>query len=148
MDQPTKRLTRSRTNRILGGVCGGVAEYFGIDATILRIAVVLLALWKGWMVTVYVVAWIVMPDADAAPSGDDRVKQVTNDVKHAAERVAGTLRADSTRQTTRYIVGGIIVLFGAVALIRPYVSWDLLRWDFFWPLVLIAVGALILTRRV
>lgn len=58
----TKRLYRSRTNRKIAGVCGGLAEYFNIDATIVRIIAILLLLPGGLPGFLpYIVLWIVVP---------------------------------------------------------------------------------------
>jgi len=53
-------LYRSTTNRMIGGVCGGLAEYFGIDPTIVRIIAVLLFFWGAGFLA-YLIAWIVIP---------------------------------------------------------------------------------------
>jgi len=55
-----RRLYRSRTHRMLGGVCGGVAEYFGIDPTLIRLGWVLLAFHGG--IVAYLVAWLIIPE--------------------------------------------------------------------------------------
>jgi phage shock protein C len=58
----TKRLRRSRHNRMLGGVCGGIAEYFGIDPTIVRIMFVLLSLPGGVPgPLIYAILWLALP---------------------------------------------------------------------------------------
>ena len=54
---------RSR-RRLIAGVCGGLAEHWGVSPTLVRLAALLLALLPGPMWVVYVAAWIVMPDAD------------------------------------------------------------------------------------
>ena len=56
-----KRLLRSPDDRYLGGVCGGIAEYFGVDPTLVRLAAVVLALLGGSGLFIYLVAWIIMP---------------------------------------------------------------------------------------
>jgi phage shock protein PspC (stress-responsive transcriptional regulator) len=64
-----RRLERSVSDRKLGGVCGGLAEYFGVDSTLVRIAAVVLAIYPGAIicgVLVYVLAWFIMPSAPAA----------------------------------------------------------------------------------
>ena len=65
MEQPTKRLTRSTTNKMVGGVCGGLAEYFNVDVTLVRLLALLLLFLPGPGVLVYVVFWWVIPQ-DAA----------------------------------------------------------------------------------
>ena len=59
--EKTKRLYRSRTDKIIGGVCGGVANYFNIDPVFIRLIFVLLFLLKGSGVLIYIIAWIIMP---------------------------------------------------------------------------------------
>lgn len=59
------RLTRSRNDRMISGVCGGLARYFGIDATIVRLVFVL-AVLSGLSPLIYLILWIVMPQEGAA----------------------------------------------------------------------------------
>lgn len=57
-----KRLYRSRDDRMIAGVCGGLGEYFNIDPTLVRLALLFLTLWGGGGFLVYVLAWIVIPE--------------------------------------------------------------------------------------
>jgi phage shock protein C len=59
-----RRLYRSQTEKMVGGVCGGLAEALDIDPTIVRVAFVLLALLGGHGVLLYLILWIVMPRQD------------------------------------------------------------------------------------
>ena len=56
-----KRLYRSRTDKKIAGVCGGLAQYFGVDPVIPRIALVVLFLGVGFGLLAYVICWIVIP---------------------------------------------------------------------------------------
>ena len=56
-----KRLYKSRTNRVLCGVCGGIGEYFGIDPTIVRLLCVLLGCTSTGLI-LYIIAAIIMPE--------------------------------------------------------------------------------------
>lgn len=58
----TKRLYRSRTDRQLTGVCGGLGAYLGIDSTLIRIAFVILALFGGPGLLLYIILALVVPD--------------------------------------------------------------------------------------
>ena len=61
-----KKLHRSRHDRKIAGVCGGFAEYFQIDPTVVRVLWLIMAFspfgWPGWGFLGYLIAWIVMPD--------------------------------------------------------------------------------------
>jgi phage shock protein C len=57
----TRKLYRSRSNRQVAGVCGGLAEYFNLDATLIRILFVVLAVLGGSGLVLYVAMWIIVP---------------------------------------------------------------------------------------
>jgi phage shock protein PspC (stress-responsive transcriptional regulator) len=63
MDTP-KRLTRSRTDRMIAGVCGGLAQYFDLDVSIIRILFVVLTIFTAAFpgILVYIIMWIVVPE--------------------------------------------------------------------------------------
>jgi len=58
----THKLYRSRTNRKLAGVCGGLAQYFNTDATLIRVLFVVLAVLGGSGLVIYLAMWIIVPN--------------------------------------------------------------------------------------
>jgi phage shock protein C len=60
---PVRPFLRSGTDRMAGGVCGGFAEYTGIDATLWRVAAVLFTLTGGAGLLLYLLLWVVVPSA-------------------------------------------------------------------------------------
>lgn len=58
----SKRMYKDKKNEMIGGVCAGIADYFKIDPTLVRLGMVLLGLLWGAGVFLYIVAWIIMPD--------------------------------------------------------------------------------------
>jgi phage shock protein C len=58
----TRKLYRSRTDRKLAGVCGGLAQYFNADPTVIRVLFVVLALLGGPGLVIYLVLWIIVPE--------------------------------------------------------------------------------------
>ncbi len=75
MKQP---LTRSRGDKFIAGVCGGVARSLGLDSGLIRVVAVLLALFTqvGWVA--YLVLWAVLPLEEGGPTGIDEVKAMFN----------------------------------------------------------------------
>lgn len=57
-----KRLYRSKKERMICGVCGGVAEYFNLDPTIVRLVFLVFVLWAGTGILAYIIAAVIMPD--------------------------------------------------------------------------------------
>ena len=88
---PTPRLRRSTTDRMVGGVCGGLADYTGIDAVLWRVAFVALTLLGGSGVLLYAVLWVLMPAPSAVPDtpldrGVERLRTAVDDVARRLHR--------------------------------------------------------------
>jgi phage shock protein C len=66
--QAPKRLERSKSNRILGGVCAGVANYLNMDPTLVRVLTVVISLFTGVPVILYIIALFVVPEEGSQPS--------------------------------------------------------------------------------
>ncbi|MCL2360945.1 MAG: PspC domain-containing protein [Defluviitaleaceae bacterium] len=75
-----KRLYRSRTNKVISGVCGGIAEYFNIDPSLVRLGMVLFTFAGGSGIVAYIIGAIVIPQAPHFPPGgsDDWYNQDFN----------------------------------------------------------------------
>lgn len=58
-----KKLYKSSTQKMVAGVCGGIAEYFGIDVTIVRILFLILSIGGGSGLLIYIIAAVIIPDA-------------------------------------------------------------------------------------
>lgn len=135
----SRRLTRSRTDTILGGVAAGVADYLHTDPALVRIAwAILVPLTNGAALLAYVVAWIVVPESPALASdaepGSDQVD--------AAAAENGTERPNDLEGRAGIVVGIGLVLLGAWFLARDYLP--AFNWNLVWPLVLVGIGVLIL----
>jgi phage shock protein PspC (stress-responsive transcriptional regulator) len=72
---PPRRLTRSASDRVLGGVCGGLAEYTGLDPVIFRVVVAVAAIMGGAGLAAYLVAWVVIPGEE----GDSHAESLLRD---------------------------------------------------------------------
>ena len=63
MSDGTKKLQRSKYDRWLAGVCGGIAEYFNVDGTLIRVLFILFGFAVGGGFLIYIILWIIMPEA-------------------------------------------------------------------------------------
>lgn len=116
---PKRRLTRSRSERQIAGVCAGMAEYFGIDVALMRLLWVLFAIAGAIIggVIVYVAAWIIMPEGDdqVLPATEKRVlRRSTTDrqIAGVCGGMAEYLDVDSTAIRLAWVVASIFL--GAV----------------------------------
>ncbi|MCH9030633.1 MAG: PspC domain-containing protein [candidate division Zixibacteria bacterium] len=150
----SKRLYRSRTDKVIGGVCGGLADYFDVDPTLVRLLVVLLFLAGGIGVLAYLIAWIVIPKtsvvayAQASPASAQGEQGATSPPPPAVAPAKSAESAGSSNDTQfkKLFPGILLVAFGALLLLRHHLWW---WWDFtdIIPFALIGIGLYILVRR-
>ncbi len=114
---PPRRIFRSRTDQVIGGVAGGIGDYLGIDPVLVRIAFVVLGI-SGVGVLAYLIGWIAIPEAPA-------------DIVTAPTHSGGN--------SARFIVGAALVAAGVLYM----VDWIFPIGRVIWPLLLIGVGATI-----
>jgi len=140
-DTTPRRLTRSR-DRMLGGVAGGLAEYFDFDPTVMRLLVVLgVLLSGGTVILVYLVMWIVVPEESGASGGGSSSSD-------SAANAAGVPRAGDHDRTQ--IIGIVLIAIGGLILLNQVAFFDTLGWRvmrFWWPGLLILGGIALLAAR-
>jgi phage shock protein C len=120
---PTPRLTRTRDDRVIAGVAGGLGQYLRIDPVIIRVVFVVLALAGGGGLLAYLIAWIVLPEAETD----------------------GTSETAPSGSATSVVTGLLLVGLGGFLLLErllPTVSWRYLG-----PGLLITLGVILLVRR-
>jgi phage shock protein C len=130
----TKKLYRSRANRVIAGVCGGLGEYLNIDPIIFRVVFVAMALAGGSGILIYLIGVLVIPETTVA-------EQVVADKN---EVIIGPKNWLSDR---RNVIGAIIVVIGLVALLNQISPFHWLRWDFFWPVLIVIIGAYLIFKN-
>ena len=87
--QTQTRLTRSTTNKVIGGVCGGFAQYFGIDPMIVRLLAIALVFAGGISILLYPVLWLIMP---AAYSSQPPVSEGWQEMQQFGHQVKGQVQ--------------------------------------------------------
>ena len=135
------RLTRSSDDRIVAGVCGGLAEYLQIDPVLVRLAFIVLLLASGIGFPIYLILWIVMPEKDSDAVSDSEVIQKNiNDIGE-------TVQSSARRLGTPATVGIILILLGAYFLLSELGLFSWISGAIFWPLAIIGLGVYLLIRR-
>ncbi len=124
------KLTRSQTDKIIAGVCGGIAEQLDTDPVFVRIGFLILLFASGIGFPIYMILWIVMPETSALERGDDFYFSDPSAIKRKSG-AAGT-------------VGIVLIMFGVYFLFE---QWGWFGGNLIWILAVIGVGALILLRK-
>jgi phage shock protein C len=133
-----KRLYRSHQSRIIGGVCGGMAEYFAVDPTLVRLAWILTIFLGGAGLLGYAVAWVIVPPR---PEGGE-APQWEEPVRENPPPVTGESGGGHGARS----FGIILVVLGGLMLVRNLSPWW--GWSHLWPVVLVLLGAWIIVSAV
>ncbi len=156
MENLPKRLYRSRTDKIIAGVCGGMGEYFNMDPLIFRIIFAVLVFAGGGGVLLYILLAIIIPKAPwpgqpepgVDPKGQfhDFVADVKGSAQHWAAEARRSPEFQKHRNNSRAWFGMIVVIVGALLLVNKLFPQNWIRWDVLWPVAIIIVGISILSR--
>ena len=148
------KLHKSSKEKVFFGVAGGVAEYFGVDATLVRFAFILACFGGGVGFIAYIVLAVIMPsdETDATQPGDvmrENLQNIPGEAVQAAHRVGDTFHevSSSKENRRRNAFALILIALGAVLLLVNLGLFRWLDWGTLWPLVLIAIGAAIILGR-
>lgn len=126
-----KKLYRSNKDAMLGGVCGGIAEYFTIDPVIIRLLFGAAAILGGSGILLYFICWVLIPEK---PRG-----QIDEEYEYENRRSV-TMSDDKVKM----IIGFSFIGLGVIFFMNRIFPW--FSFDFFWPAILIVIGALILMK--
>jgi len=150
-----RRFVRSKTGRMLGGVCAGLGEYSRIDPLIVRIIFVSLALVNGVGMMAYLLLWFLIPEEDADyPSQEEMIKGNAREIgerlqslaQQAGEAISGrgaNLWRGQTKSQTA-LIGLAILGLGLLILLNNSGVLHWLRFGILWPVLLIGLGVAML----
>jgi phage shock protein C len=156
----SKKLYRSREDKIIGGVCGGIAEYFNIDSTWVRLAFILITIARGIGVIPYIIAWIIVPESKVYKNyftkddnneenihnneiniemNEDEVYDTEVDMEHTGNEKIN-------EKDRNKLLGYLLIILGGVFLIDIWMPY--FYWKRYWPILVIAFGIVLLVKGV
>jgi phage shock protein C len=158
------KLYRSDKDRILFGVCGGLAKYFGMDSSLMRIIVILLAIVTGGVgALIYLIMAFIIPlEGSTKTSPKEIVLDNVEEAKTTAQGLGKEIkeafsqeksesgeksesREDSEEQVRRRnIFGVILIIVGLFILLGVFGIFHWPSWSIVWPIILIVIGVLII----
>lgn len=175
MGETAGGVLRRGSDRIVAGVCSGMAHYFGLDVMLVRIVFIVLALLHGVGIILYLVLWFLMdPPASVQAEGSrnfgERLRsmgdEIRDDFRTGFRRSQSSSTEPPATTPTASGAGGspsnpppiygrprglwlgiILIVAGAYFLLDNLGVLNAFRWDVFWPVVLIAIGLFVLLRR-
>jgi phage shock protein C len=153
-----KKLYRSDKDRMLFGVCGGLAKYFGMDSSLMRVIVILLAIVTGGVgALVYLIMAFIIPlEGSTKTTPRDIVLENVEEAKTTAQGLGKDIQKAFSQEKSesqedeeeqarrRNIFGVILIVVGVLVLLGVFGLFHWPSWSVIWPIILIAIGVLII----
>lgn len=153
------KLFRSKKDCVIGGVCGGIAEYFDVDPTLVRLLAILIFFFGGSGIIAYIIGWIIIPQNPNGNTEDNSENkgEIKGKIKKGADKADKKVeenlpeeRSKGNSERNRNIILGIIlIIVGLVFMgttLFPWITW--IAWGTFWPVIIIVVGLVIMIRAI
>lgn len=136
-----KKLYKSRENRVISGVCSGIAEYFDIDPVLVRVLFVLFFFFGGSAVLAYIIGMIIIPENPVSSKTKNNIASKKSVNSTVSKTNSGK---NSLAVGLIFIVLGIFFLMGQIHFFRIYFHWIRHNfWEILFPLFLILFGFVI-----
>jgi phage shock protein C len=142
-----RKLYRSKTDRMVSGVCGGLAQYFSIDVTLVRLLFLLLLFFGGGGFFIYIVLAIVVPEEGSTAGTPQEVMQANaQDFASRARELGQSFGSDAASPSASnrqgpLLFGGVLIALGVLFLVQNLLRINLSQ---YWPLILIVIGVALL----
>jgi phage shock protein C len=142
------RLYRSEKNRVIAGVAGGLGDFFNVDATLIRLIFILITIFGGGGILLYLILWLIIPNETAISEiSKDSIRQNAKEIKIKAHDIVKEFKFDSRRTHSRHLFALIIIILGVMFLFDNLGLIKIFNYAKLWPILLIIIGVAILSRR-
>lgn len=129
-----KKFERSNTNRVIGGVCAGLADYLNLDIALMRVLFVVAAFCGSFGFWLYIILWIVIPS--------QKVLNFNNNIQQEETTIDITPDEKSGSNKGAITISIILIVIGLIALMDNFLYIDWI-WKL-WPVILIVLGVVII----
>jgi phage shock protein C len=140
-----KKLYRDENRKVIAGVCAGLADYFSVDVTIVRLLFVLTLIYHGGGTLAYIVLWIVVPRRNGVLN-DPTVDYTVHEESRPFQNINRNFRVNNNKDVAQ-IGGAVLILLGVFFLLDQF---DIIPYWFnfeqFWPVILVVIGLGLILR--
>ena len=137
-----KKLQRDTQNKVIGGVCSGLANYFDIDSSLLRVLFVVMFLCASAGFWLYLILWIVLP---AGHGGKTSYYVSPDGTAEASTEETTDVVKEPVQNKGSLIAGLILIGIGAFGLLNEYIPE--INWSTAWPVLLILLGIFLIIPK-
>ncbi len=146
-----KKLLRNKGDKMIAGVASGIADYFDIDANMIRLLFILLTIFGGSGILLYIVLWILIPSDGSKnmSGGKDVMRENVREMKETVSEVAKEFksRPKEKHEKSQLGFGIVIVVVGILFLLNNLGIFEMVEVQKFWPLLLVFLGIYIVSKN-
>jgi phage shock protein C len=150
-----KRLYRSRKDRVISGICGGIGEYFNVDPVLVRVGAVLLVFTGGVGLIAYIAGIFIIPEQPLDNDNEEEAAAMRTEEPPSKQLATATEpEAETVSHSGPVVFGLILVILGAFFLMRNIPLFNDYYWwirnhlrMFFWPGIFIGLGVFLIARN-
>ncbi len=149
-----KELTRDLSHKMLGGIAAGIASYFDLDPNVIRFIFVVLTIFGGSGILLYIILWIILPSSkQSSAGGTETLKENVKEIKDTVQEFAKELKTDGSNKnehrgkSSQYYLGLFIAAIGGLFLLINLGLLDAYVIKKFWPVLLIFLGLYVVSHN-
>ena len=132
------KLERNPMNKVIGGVCSGLADYFNLDVALVRVLFVIALMFASFGFWLYIILWVVLPEKNVSFDFGGQTQREREQSQDEGQHT------EENKKLTSIVSGVIVILIGFVFLINNFIPigwiWKL------WPLILVVIGAVMIYK--
>ena len=129
-----RKLSRNSMNKVIGGVCSGLAEFFGLDVALVRIAFVIAFMFASFGFWLYIILWIVLPEGQQPTASGQQI--------FGQSQSQSQSQSQQSESVSSVLAGSFVILIGLLFLINNFIP---INWVWkLWPLILVAIGVVMI----
>lgn len=143
------KLYRSKSDRVVAGVCGGLGKFFQVDSTIVRLIFILITVFGGSGILLYLILWLIVPPENSASEiTRENISKNADEMKESVKKFANDIKLDTSHTDSRRLFGIVILIFGVMLLLGNFGFFNpALLWKYFPAIVVIILGISVLRKR-
>lgn len=138
------KLRRNPINKVIGGVCSGLADYFNMDVTIMRLLFVIAFIFASFGFWFYIILWIVLPIGQRTIDNGQQSTVDSQSQRTESQEADGVTGNGQSRQLKMksIITGTVVILIGLLFLVNNFIP---ITWVWkLWPLILVVIGVVMI----
>ncbi len=134
-----KKLYRDENRKVIAGVCAGLADYFNVDVTIVRLIFVLTLIYHGGGTLAYIVLWVVVPRRKGVLN-DPSVDYTVHGVNQPFQSVKPNFKVNNNKDVAQ--IGGVVLILLGVFFLLDQLDFipEWFNFEQFWPVILVVIG--------